>query len=400
VNGGDEWTKLKGGSPNIPFRDLVIQKRENDLVGATFGRSFYILDDYSALRDVTADMLKNDVALFPVRKTRWYVPKSEFGCGAPQCTSSQGDSYYVAPNPDFGANFTYYLPKSLQTSEMTRREAEKELEAENQNVKFTDLATIIDEQREEDPAIIFTVKNRNGEVVRHIEGPAEAGFHRVAWNLRYPALHPWTPLVEGEEREEGAGVLVVPGPFSVSMQQRVDGVLTDLGQSQNFELVSIREPTLPGSTQEQRVVFESQVDELMRAGEGTESAIDRLSGELDAIKEVLVRSMADPSLYEIADAIQEHLLDQRDRLSQNATRNEFKDWTDVSLAERLAHARFDPAAGAYGPTPAQRTSYEIGKTLYGDIVNELTGAVDTGYATLKEALDQAGVPWTPGRGIQ
>ena len=205
----------------------------------------------------------------------------------------------------------------MQTSEKTRREAEKKLEADNKNVKFADFDTIIDEQREEDPAIIFTVKNRNGEVVRHVEGPAEAGFHRIAWNLRYPALNAWTPIVEGEEEEEGAGVLVAPGTFSVSMQQRVDGVLTDLGQSQTFDVVSIREPTLPGSTQEQRVVFESQVDELGRASDGTMKAIDRISEELDAVKATLSRSTANPSLYEIADSIQERLLAQRDRLSQN-----------------------------------------------------------------------------------
>jgi len=52
--GGDVWTKLAGGTPNISFRDLVIQKRENDLVGATFGRSFYVFDDYTPLRSLTA----------------------------------------------------------------------------------------------------------------------------------------------------------------------------------------------------------------------------------------------------------------------------------------------------------------------------------------------------------
>jgi hypothetical protein len=373
VNGGDDWTKLKGGTPNIPFRDLVIQKRENDLVGATFGRSFYILDDYTALREVSADMLTNDATLFPVRKTRWYVPKSEFGCSkGPSCQASQGDSHYAAPNP----------------------------EAENKSVKFASLASMIDEQREDAPAIVFTVKNRNGEVVRHIEGPAEAGFHRIAWDLRYPALDAWVPIVEGEEPREGAGVLVVPGTFTVSMQQRVDGVLTDLDQSQSFEVVSIREPTLPGSTQEQRVVFESQVDELRRAYGGTLNAVDRVNGELDAVKQVLARSMADPSLYEIADSIQERLLDQRDRLSQNSTRSKFKDWTDVSLQERLSHARFYATAGAHGPTPAQRTSYDIGKALYADVVEELTALIDVEYAGLKEALDNGGVPWTPGRGIQ
>jgi len=142
------------------------------------------------------------------------------------------------------------------------------------------------------------------------------------------------------------------------------------------------------------------VDELGRASDGTVNAIDRVSGELDAIKQALSRSIADPSLYEIADSIQERLLDQRDRLSQNPTRDIFKDWSGVSLQERLFHARFAPEAGAYGPTPAQRTSYEIGVKLYDDVVENLTGLVDSEYAVLKEALDLAKVPWTPGRGIQ
>ncbi|NQV87098.1 MAG: glycosyl hydrolase [Woeseiaceae bacterium] len=400
VNGGGEWTKLKGGSPNIPFRDLVIQKRENDLVGATFGRSFYILDDYSALRNVTAEMLKNDVTLFPVRKTPWYVPKHKLGCGEPLCTGSQGDSYFVAPNPDFGANFTYYLPEGLQTSQQSRREAEKKLEAKNENVKFVGLDKAIDEQREEDPAIIFTVRNRDNEVVRHIEAPAEAGFHRVAWNLRYPALDAWVPTVEGEEHSEGAGVLVVPGTFSVSMQKRVDGVLTDLGQSQSFEVASIREPTLAGSTQEQRVVFESQVDELGRAADGTVKAIDQISLELDAVKQTLSRSRADPSLYEITDSIQERILAQRDRLSRTDTSEFFQESSDVTLGERLQHARFVADFAAYGPTPSQRESYAIAKRLYDDAVQKLGVLVDGEYAGLKQALDMAGVPWTPGRGVQ
>jgi hypothetical protein len=233
-----------------------------------------------------------------------------------------------------------------------------------------------------------------------VEGPAEAGFHRIAWDLRYPALDAWQPTEEGESSDEGQGVLVVPGTFSVAMQQRVDGILTDLGQSQSFEVVSIRQATLPGSTQEQRVVFESQLDELRRASDGTLQAIDRLTGELDAVKDALSRSLADPSLYEIADSIQERLLRQRDRLSQNQTRNIFKDWTEVSLQERLFHARFNPGAGAYGPTPAQRDSYEIGLRLYEDVVENLRGLVDDEYPVLKEALDLAKVPWTPGRGIQ
>jgi photosystem II stability/assembly factor-like uncharacterized protein len=398
VNGGGEWTKLKGGSPNIPFRDLVIQTRENDLVGATFGRSFYVLDDYTPLREVTSDMLKNDATLFPVRKVHWYVPRRQLGCGEPGCAGSQGDAYYIAPNPEFGATFTYYLPESIQTGQEGRREAEKEREGESQSVTFASWGTILKEQREDKPAIVFTVTNRNGDVIRQFEGPVEAGFHRVSWDLRYPALEAWVP--EEERDDEGAGVLVVPGTFAVSMYKRVDGVLTDLGQSQTFDVVSIREPTLPGSTQEQRVVFESQVDELIRASDGTVKAIDEIVMEITAVKEVLQRSTADASLYEIANSIQQRVTLQRDRLRSNESRSMHKDLDEMAVQDRLWHARFDASSGAYGPTPEQRESLQIGRELYDDVKQQLSNLIDVEYAELKIALDATRVPWSPGRGIQ
>ena len=401
VNGGGEWTKLKGGVPNIPFRDLVIQTRENDLVGATFGRSFYVLDDYSPLRSLDAGMLKNDSVLFPVRKALWYVPKRPLGCGEPGCAGSQGDGYYIAPNPEFGATFTYYLPKTIQTRQEARREKEKDREKQNQNVTFADWDNIVAEQREDGPAILFTVKDASGSVVRQIEGPVEAGFHRVAWNLRYPALDAWAPREDPEdEGHEGEGVLVVPGTYSVSMQKRVDGVVSDLEQRQTFEVVSIREPTLPGSTQEQRVIFETQIDELIRASGGTVSAIDEIVAEIDAIKEVLERSTADASLYEIANSLKQRITAQRERLTGNETREIFKDQAAVTLGERIWHARFDPSSSAYGPTPEQRESLQIGRALYDDVTGQLSALIDDEYAGFKDALDVARVPWTPGRGIQ
>ncbi len=402
VNGGGEWTKLKGGAPNIPFRDLVIQTRENDLVGATFGRSFYILDDYTPLRDVNNGMLENEAVLFPVREAHWYVPRRPLGCNEPGCAGSQGDGYYVAPNPDFGATFTYYLPETIQTGKQARRETEKEREEQNENVAFASWDTLLKEQREDDPAIVFTVKNRNGSVVRQIEGPVEAGFHRTAWNLRYPALNAWVPEAERDEDDdsEGAGVLVVPGTFTVSMHKRVDGVLTDLGQGRSFDVVSIREPTLPGSTQEQRVVFETQIDELIRASDGTVGAIDEVVLELDAIQETLLRSTADASLYEIANSIRQRAIVERERLRGNESRDMHKDLDEVPLSTRIWHARFDPSSSAYGPTPEQRESLRIGRDLYEDVTKELTELFDVAYAGLKEALDSARVPWTPGRSVQ
>ena len=120
-----------------------------------------------------------------------------------------------------------------------------------------------------------------------IEAPAEAGFHRVAWDLRYPELRAWVPE-ETPQYLPPAGTLAVPGQYSVSMQKRVDGVVTDLGQSRTFDVVSIREPTLEGVSQEQRVVFMAQIDELIRAADGTVKSIDAMSAEIDAIKQVVI----------------------------------------------------------------------------------------------------------------
>ena len=91
---------------------------------------------------------------------------------------------------------------------------------------------------------------------------------------------------------------------------------------------------------------------------------------------------------------------QRDRLSSNSTRDSFKDLDEVPVQQRLWHAGFVPTTNAYGPTPAQRESLRIARAQYDDVVQVLTALVETEYAGLKEAMDTARVPWTPGRGIQ
>ncbi len=185
------------------------------------------------------------------------------------------------------------------------------------------------------------------------------------------------------------------------MQVRQDGVLRDLGEPQSFDVVSVRpDPVLPGSTQEQRVIFESQVAELSRAATGTDAALNEVIGELDAVKETLERSLTDGSLYELANSIQQNLKIQQDRLKGNQKRVGYKDEGEMTVTARLWHAGFVFSVGAYGPTPEQRESLRIGRALYDDIVSELDTLVNVEYAGLKDAMDTARVPWTPGRGIQ
>jgi len=399
VDGGGGWTKLSGGTPNIAFRDLAIQQRENDLVGATFGRSFYVLDDYSPLRDVNADMLQEGSVLFPVRRTHWYVPKRPHSCATPGCVDSQGDAYFVSPNPPFGAVFTYYLAEGRKNLKDQRTEAEKDLIAENADVVFPDWDRLDEEALEDEPAIVFVVSDPDGNVIRHIEAPAEAGFQRIAWNLRYPVVDPWVPEAERDENSNAAGVLVTPGTYSVSMYQRIDGEMMDLNQNQTFEVVSIREPTLQGSSQQQRVLFSQQVDEMRRAVNGTLKSIDEVLTQLGAIEDTLQHSTADMALYAQANSLEKRIIAQRDRLRGNRTSGEYSVSGPMPITARLSHAAYNPNTNAYGPTETQRDSLSMARDVYAEVSGALSQLIDREYGALLEALDAASVPWTPGRGV-
>ena len=112
VNGGNKWVKFSSGLPTISIRDLAIQKRENDLIAATFGRGFYVLDDYSSLRFISANSLKDNLVFTP-RKALQYNPIRPG-------SSSQGSNKYYAKNPAYGAVFTFYMSDEILTKKQNR----------------------------------------------------------------------------------------------------------------------------------------------------------------------------------------------------------------------------------------------------------------------------------------
>ena len=400
VDGGGRWVKLAGKVPNIAFRDLAIQRRENDLVGATFGRGFYVLDDYTPLRQINDDVLKGDTLLFPVRMARWYLPRRPLGCATSDCRGSQGDAFFQTPNPPHGAVFTYYLPEAIRSRQEQRRETEKPLEEAGKDTPIPGWEALTAEQLEDAPAVVLTVRDANGNVVRHLEGTVEAGFHRVAWDLRYPQLEPWVP----ESKEPSfdtppAGVVVEPGRYSVSLARRIDGQVEELGQTQSFDVVSIRKPTLAESAQPDRVAFLRRADELDRAVRGSAAGIDELVAAIKAIKTTLSRSTSYGELYREANTIGQRAQRLTDRLVQNQVRDEMGDPGLVPVQTRIDSASSGEYTSLYGPTPTQRNSLAIAEADFGEIGPMIDALIDIEFAALKRKLDAAGVPWTPGRGV-
>ena len=293
INGGGRWTKLKGGVPTISFRDLAIQRRENDLVGASFGRGFYVFDDYSVLREVSEEALAAEATLFSSRKAWWYVPRSKLGFEGTR--GDQGASHYVAPNPMFGAVFTYHLKADLRSRKEQRTEKEKALKKANKDIPFPGWEALEAEKQEVAPKIWLTVEDAQGNIIRRIKGPAKKGFHRVAWDLRYPApvalrLDPpkEKPLFGGEP----TGQMVAPGTYTVRLSKQVGGTLTPLSEPQTFEVQPLHKGALPGAPKEKVAAFWKSYDQATRKHSALQLNLGHTRKKLEAMKQALWRSGA------------------------------------------------------------------------------------------------------------
>ena len=356
-----------------------------------------MLDDYTPLRSVTAESLEQEAMLFPVRTAHWYVERRTLG-GSEK--ASQGHSFYTAPNPPFGAVFTYYLRDEIQTRKQARREREKEIDKEGGDTPYPGWEELQKEELEEDPAILITVRDTSGNVVRRLTGPTTAGFHRVAWDLRYPSPDPWSEEEEEEEEDDSSGWLAAPGSYEVDLARSVDGVVTDLGLSETFEVVSLRGATIAGASLDEMVAFKRDIADLQRAFGSARSVIDETKKRLGGISEALLRSsVSDASLDEAASALKKRLAGLKLRLDGSERRDMMGDLGPVPISRRLSVVEVGNAFSAHGPTATHRKSFEIARKQFAELRNELNRLVETDLSALEQKLDAAGVPWTPGRGV-
>src|SRR6202008_2473795 len=149
-----KWIKLNVGLPTTQVRDLTIQKQMDDLVIGTFGRSIYVLDDYSPLRAATNENMQRESAIFPVRKALEFIPYNTGG--------DLGTNHFTAPNPPAGAAITYNLKEAIRTKAQERQQRERQAEQRGEAVPYPTTEELRAEALEEPPAGILTIKESKG----------------------------------------------------------------------------------------------------------------------------------------------------------------------------------------------------------------------------------------------
>ena len=397
-DGGEKWHQMKAGFPTIAVRDVEIQRRENDLVVGTFGRGVYILDDYSPLRSAAGDVVTARATLFPVKDPWLYVEGDQYGN---ELKGSQGDAYYTAENPPFGAVFTYYLNDAYQTKSALRRKNEREVEKEGGNTPYPSWDTLRAEDSEEAPKVYLTISDSGGNIVRRFAVNRMKGLHRVAWDLRLDAPQkvslasssgyspPWV--------RAPFGPLALPGDYSASLSVRQDGQITQLGSPQSFTVKPLNNSPEITNDRAALLAFQKKTADLRRAVDGASGVIGEMRVRISHLNAALVRtSTSTEAQKQTLISIRDELRLVRTMMNGDRTIASRNEATPMSISGRVGSIMFSHWRSQAPVTGGNLNAYEIASSEFAVALDRLRG-IDQRLHAFEQELDQTGAPWTPGR---
>ncbi|MCU1308759.1 MAG: hypothetical protein JWN45_3454, partial [Acidobacteriaceae bacterium] len=403
IDGGTKWVQLKGGLPTIAVRDIVIHKREGDLILASYGRGFYVLDDITPLRMFKPETIQQESTLMPVKDTLMYLESFPLGG---RSKAHLGESLYSADNPPYGAIFTYYLKDKYKTLKEQRQDAEKKAAKKNDGsayptLKYPTSDELRTEAEAEAPSLWMTVSDSSGNIVRRIPATNASGINRVAWNLRYP---PSELAPESRDNDEifpwdfgAVGPLVMPGKYSVKLSKKIDGKWADLSTPQSFNVYVTGWDKMSQDDRAALSEFQMKVARLDRAVSGAISADTELTTKLKAIRRALRDTPADTTaLISKADEIEKRIREVTIALKGDSILRARQENAPPSIGDRVSNIVGDERHSTARPTQTHRDDYAIAaQDFAGELAKLKAIAAET--AQLEQQMEKVGAPWTPGR---
>ncbi|MFI5219545.1 MAG: glycosyl hydrolase [Bacteroidia bacterium] len=397
IDGGKKWIRLKGGLPTIAVRDIAIQKRENDLVIATFGRGYYILDDYTPLRNLKKDDLAKEAFISPVKDSWMFVESRSWG--AP-LKGFQGEGFFSTPNPKVGAVFTYYLKSDIKTIKEKRQEAEKEKIKKGEPVYYPTMDSIRLEDAQPEPYLLFTVTDEGGNVVRKIKAPAKKGFSRIVWDFRYASPGPVSfkaPDPTNPYDQPETGHFALPGNYKVSLSKFEDGKLTEIVAAQSFTVKSLNAATLPTTDKKALDAFYKKVSELRRTTGAASAYKGELNNKIKFIKAAIIEAGGNlQALTEQVYAIEKRLIDAEIKLNGDTTMAKREFETPPSISGRIGQIEGSLWTATSSPTVTAMKSYDVAAKQFTTLLAELK-SIDAEIKKVEAVLEQNKAPYTPGR---
>ncbi len=321
-NDGGEWQPLQSNLPHAPVRDLVV--KDDDLVAATHGRSFWILDDITPLRQLNAQMAGSDVYLFKPRTT---IRLHGLGGLVPRGA--------VGENPPDGAIVYYYLKTAPKEKEEITLDV---LDSKGKVIrKYSNLKKREEAQQKEWPDQAEELKLL----------PAKAGVNRFAWDLHYEKATIIPGAVNSDWMPSGPWVL--PGNYTLK--------LTVAGKSYTAPVEVKLDPRVKTSMAdlEKQLDLATKINEAVSRDHATVNQIHGLREQLTALKKRLKEQKKGENVVQAADELDKKMTAVEEELYQPKMKStednlNYPDKLDqqfISLGSGVENADSAPNAAAY-----------------------------------------------------
>ena len=362
IDAGSSWRKFKK-VPTIPIRDLEIHEGEDDLVAASFGRGFYIVDDYSPIREYSRQIEGKPTHLFSVKSTYQYI------VAAPEKTAT-GHNFFTSPNPPYGVKLSYYLGNSVLSKFEERQNEESKKFNRGETIDYPSAEKLEDEAKEKSPKIYLTISDSEGKVVRRISTNKNRGYHEKYWDLRTYSQR------NIDDENNYSGPLVPPGKYSVHIEKFENDKLKKLTDAYSFDIIQIGSK----SSQEDREKlydFQLNFDELVTLVNELVNELDQAIEEIDGEINKSLNSSSDSNL-ESLNRKKGDLMDLKMILTGTRSLN----YADVfsgsppSVQRRLGNMSWELYNTTSKPTKTHEMTYKISKEKYDEVLRSFREIMD------------------------
>ena len=373
---GANWTALKNNFPTVPVDDIAIQPRENDLILGTHGRSIWVFDDITPIEKMNADVLASDLTLFePRTAVTYHIAQRRW---------SAGQKMFTAKNPPYGALLNYYL-KDAVPPEPPRPGAEERPSAPPRK----------------EGKVKITILDKDGKVVREMDGPGAAGVNRTNWDLRWNAPAEPTP----EQLEAAAagfgfgprGPLVEPGEYTIKIKA---------GGKEATQKVTVEDDPRVQMSAEDRAARRDAVLKLYEMAKTTDKDRRTISGLKDALtaaREQWKREAGPAGGAKVPEEIRkaaEELQKKVDALAEKFARQQEGlgnagpplEWKPDPLPNRVQEVLQDLDGFDAAPGGQQKEKIAELTPLVADASAQVKKVVEEDLAALNKKMNEAGIP--------
>jgi hypothetical protein len=388
---GGNWTALKSNFPTVPVDDIEIQARENDLVLATHGRSIWIFDDLTPIEKMDASVAGSQLTFFPPRTaTTWHLRNRRW---------SAGQKVFTAKNPPYGAILSYFLKEAVPPEAPKKDKEEKDKKDAAEEKPKTEPKGDAAEKKE--GKVKITVLDKDGKVLRELDGPGAAGVNRTNWDLRSDAPAEPTPQqLEAIAAGYGLGPrgpLVEPGEYTIKIKA---------GDKEASQKVIVEEDTRIVISAADRSARREMIDQLYPMAKMTDKdrkTIEGIQAALKTAREQWKKDAGKPDATKIpddivkaadelqkkVDAIAEKFIREREGLGNAGPPFE---WKPDPLPNQAQNLLDDLDGFAAAPSAHQKEKLAELTPLVNDASMQVKKIAEEELPALNKKMNDAGIP--------